>query len=286
MKCLVVGASSYIAKAFIKKYETQCSITALTRNDRLHSYFDLTDEQFQGFDLLINFTAIVHQKKPDLESSHTINTELAIFLAKKAKKAGITHFIQMSTIAVYSPSSTHINESTQTLPTTVYGQTKLKADVQLSAMRSSTFKIAIIRPPVVYGPDAPGNMHALISLIQKGIPLPFLYTKNHRAILYIDNLTNALFQIMLLQADGIFILRDELSPSLATLSTTINQHLQKECKLFTPPTLLIKFLIRFKKLPFFKLYGDLELDDSFAYQKIGRYSTISLNEALEKTIKG
>jgi hypothetical protein len=86
--------------------------------------------------------------------------------------------------------------------------------------------------------------------------------------------------------DGIFILRDEHSPSLATLCTEINQQLHKKSTLFPPPAFLIKFLIRFKGLPFYKLYGDLILDDSFSRQRLGKYNKISLTDALEKTIKG
>ena len=286
MNCLIIGASSYIAQAFIKHYKEQITITAISRNNQLKSYFDLTDEEFIGYDVLINFAAIVHQIKPDAKLAYTINTELPIFLATKAKDAGMKQFVQMSTIAVYNPKATYIDQTSKTNPATVYGKTKLAADSQLIEMQNSDFTVSIIRPPIVYGYDAPGNMHSLISLLQRGIPLPFLYKNNQRAILYIDNLTTALYQVMLQQADGVFILRDEYSPSLSTLCTEINQQLQKQCILFTPPTFLIKLLIRFKQLPFYKLYGDLRLDDSFTQQRIGKYSKTTLTDALEKTIKG
>ncbi len=286
MNCLIIGASSYIAQAFIKRYEEQLTITTVSRNDQMQSYFDLTDKEFEGFDVLLNFAAIVHQNSPDPDLAYKINTQLPIFLATKAKEAGIKQFVQMSTIAVYNPMITSIDQASKTLPSTIYGKTKLEADKQLVTMQNHNFIVSIIRPPIVYGYDAPGNMYSLISLLQRGVPLPFLYKNNQRAILYIDNLTTALYEIVLQRADGIFILRDEHSPSLATLCSEINQQLQKQCILFTPPTFLIKFLIPFKKLPFYKLYDDLRLDDTFAQQSIGKYSKITLTDALEKTIKG
>ena len=284
MNCLVIGASSYIAKAFTKRFKEQLTITALKRDKKLKNYFDLTDEQFEGFDVLINFTAIVHQKNPDFSLAHMTNTELPFFLAQKAKRAGIKQFIQMSTIAVYNPNLIHISPASPTFPATIYGKTKLEADQKLMTLQTNEFKVALIRPPIVYGYESPGNMHSLISLINRGLPLPFLYIKNQRSILYIDNLTTALYQIIVQQVEGTFILRDKLSPSLGTLCQEINQQLHQKSTLFTPPTFLIKLLTRWKQLPFYKLYGDLILDDSLTQEKIGEYSKISLAKALKKTI--
>ena len=285
MRCLVIGASSYIAKNFIQKYHKQFKITALSRNEELASYFDLTNEQFQDFDVLINFTAIVHQKNPDQDLSHTINTELPIFLAIKAKEAGITQFIQMSTIAVYASSLTQIDQNSETLPSTLYGQTKLQADQQLSSMQSHNFNVVIIRPPIVYGEGAPGNMFALVSLLKKGFPLPFLYKKNKRSILYVENLTTALSLVIEKYAKGLFLLCDEDSPSLAILCIEINHQLKCNTKLFSIPSLLVNFLIHFKQLPFYKLYGNLVLDDSHAQKQLGKYNITPLQAALAKTLK-
>ena len=285
MRCLVIGASSYIAKTFIQKYQEQFTITALSRNKDLKSYFDLTNQDFKEYDVLINFTAIVHQKNPDKTLARLINTQLPIFLAKKAKEAGITQFIQMSTIAVYATGLTKIDQNSETLPSTLYGQTKLEADQELSTMQSSNFNIVIMRPPIVYGKSAPGNMASLILLLQKGVPLPFLYTKNQRAILYVENLTTALSLAIEKHVNGLFLLSDTYAPSLARLCTEINHHQKKSTKLFSLPILFISILIYFKQLPFYKIYDNLILDDSYTQQQLGQYNTVPFNIAISRTMK-
>ena len=286
MKCLIIGGSSYIAQAFMRCYQERVEITSLTRSSELQSYFDLTETHFKRYDAVINFAAIVHQKDPDLHQSQKINTDLPLFLAQKAKEAGIRQFIQLSTIAVYSPLSTSITSKTATKPHSIYGKSKLAADEGLLAMQSDDFKVSIVRPPVIYGPNAPGNMQALIRLIQKGWPLPFLYKKNQRTILYIENLTSALYMMMTQQKAGIFLLRDEEQPSLATLTQNIKEVSDVKTLLFTPPKILITWLVRFQQLPFYKLYGDLTIDDQFAQQQLGHYQKSTLHTALDKTMGG
>ena len=286
MKCLIIGGSSYIAQAFIRCCKERVEVTALTRNSDLQSYFDLTETHFKSYDAVINFAAIVHQKDPDLHQSQKINTDLPLFLAQKAKDAGIRQFIQLSTIAVYSPLSTSITSETATEPNSIYGKSKLSADEGLLTMQCDDFKISIVRPPVVYGPDAPGNMQALIRLIQKGWPLPFLYKENQHTILYIENLTSALYMMMTQRKAGIFLLRDEAQPSLATLTQNIQEVSDVKTLLFTPPKMLIQWLVTFQELPFYKLYGDLTIDDQFAQQQLGHYQKYTLQTALQKTIGG
>ena len=36
----------------------------------------------------------------------------------------------------------------------------------------------IVRPPLVYGPDAKGNFARLVSLVARGLPLPLGAVKN------------------------------------------------------------------------------------------------------------
>ena len=286
MRCLIIGGSSYIAQAFIRCYQKSVEITSLHRNSDLKSYFDLTESHFTQYDAVINFAAIVHQKKPDLQESQKINTQLPLFLAQKAKEAGVGQFIQLSTIAVYSPLSIAITSETATRPNSIYGKSKLSADEGLLAMQCDDFKVSIVRPPVVYGPNAPGNMQALIRLIQKGWPLPFLYQENQRTILYIENLTSALYRIITQQKEGIFLLRDKEQPSLATLTQNIKEVSGAKSLLFTPPKVFIQWLVRFQQLPFYKLYGDLTIDDQFAQQQLGHYQKSTLQTALKKTIRG
>lgn len=50
--------------------------------------------------------------------------------------------------------------------------------------------IRIIRPPLVYGPNAPGNFGRLVNLIRRGYPLPFGSLKNQRSFIGVRNLAD------------------------------------------------------------------------------------------------
>ena len=155
MNVLVVGANSYIAKAFIQKWHTRFSFKELSRNAAMTDYFDLTPEYFTEIDVVVNFAAIVHQKSPDAALAAKINTELPLFMATMAKQAGVKQFIQLSTIAVYGSYVNTIDSKSVVNPDTLYGKTKALADTRLGKMSDNTFAVTIVRPPIVYGNNAP-----------------------------------------------------------------------------------------------------------------------------------
>lgn len=284
MNVLVVGANSYIAKAFIRMYQKTFNLTLLRRSTSLPGYFDLLPEHFADSDVVINFAAIVHQKSPEKALSKRINTELPVFLAKVAKQAGVKQFIQLSTIAVYGSYATSIGGRSPLNPDTVYGQTKAAADQALENLSDATFTVAIVRPPIVYGKGAPGNMQSLVRLIKKIPLLPFAYSGNCRSMLYIDNLLEALSLIIAKRAGGIFLVRDEEMPSLGRLCLTIKKELDARTRFFSLPAIVIVSLVHFKKLPFYKLYGDLKIDDSETRNRLGNYATVPLEAALAETV--
>ena len=286
MNCLIIGASSYIAKEFIASFQSHMHIVTLTRDALLQDYTDINDKIFQGIDVVINFTAIVHQKNPSQSMAKKINTDLALFLAHKTRSFNIPHFIQMSTIAVYAPTLTHINADSVPAPVSIYGKTKLEADNKLLAMQTNNFKVAIVRPPLVYGYKAPGNMSSLIWLLQHPLWLPFGKVQNSRSILYVENLTMALYKISTLSKAGVFLVRDEVSPSLTLLCTQIRKSLSLKKRLFPLTKSLIHVLIRFKNLPFYKLYDSLTIDDNWTRQNIGHYTVVDFPTSIQQTVNG
>lgn len=284
MNVLIVGSNSYIAKAFIRTYQTAFNLTLLRRSASLPSYFDLLPEHFADIDVVINFAAIVHQKSPDRVLSGRINTQLPVFLANMAKQTGVKQFIQLSTIAVYGSYAVSIGSKTPLNPDTVYGQTKAAADQALENLADEMFTVAIVRPPIVYGKGAPGNMQSLVRLIRKMPLLPFAYSGNRRSVLYIDNLLEALSLIIAKRAGGIFLVRDKEMPSLERLCLAINKELDTRIRFFSLPAVLIAWLTHFKQLPLYKLYDDLKIDDSETRKRLGDYATVSLEAALAETV--
>jgi nucleoside-diphosphate-sugar epimerase len=285
MRVLLIGANSYIAKAFIRFCSGRFEITALSRGPDLPSYFDLNGSFFAGVDVVVNFAAIVHKRHPGSLESKRINAELPVYLASLAKHAGVSHFIQFSTIAVYGRCS-HIDMQTPTHPETVYGRSKLEGDEGVRRFGDAGFTVSIVRPPVVYGPNAPGNMQALQKLLSLGIPLPFAYGKNSRSILYVGNLAEALARIIERRCGGVFLLRDRHMPSLAQIAGALRSGSGVHTPFFPLPRWLAGLLCSLKRAPFERLYGDLVIDDSYSLQTLGEYAATGSVSALQSMAKG
>ena len=77
-----------------------------------------------------------------------------------------------------------------------------KAEEDLAALRDEYFKVAILRPPMIYGKDCKGNYQTLSKLAKK-LPV-FPLVENQRSMLYIDNLCEFIRLLVEDGADGLY----------------------------------------------------------------------------------
>lgn len=185
-KILITGANSYIGTSFVKwlsKSPNDYSIETLDMIDPSWKEFE-----FSRFDSIFHVAAIVHknEKMVDPMLYTKVNTDLAIELASIAKEAGVSQFVFLSSMSVYGNNETEISLETKENPTTYYGKSKLAAEKGLKALETETFKVLIMRPPMVYGPKATGN-YTRLSKLSKITPV-FPKINNQRSMIYLDNL--------------------------------------------------------------------------------------------------
>lgn len=57
--------------------------------------------------------------------------------------------------------------------------------------RQSGLELVVLRPPLVYGPGAPGRFALLLRLLRGGWPLPAAGLPAGRSVIFIDNLLDA-----------------------------------------------------------------------------------------------
>ncbi len=72
-------------------------------------------------------------------------------------------------------------------PTTNYGISKKFAEQALQELISDSFKVAIVRPPMIYGAHCPGNFQRLMQLSKRLPIIPNI--NNQRHALYIKHTT-------------------------------------------------------------------------------------------------
>ena len=212
-KILITGTKGYLGTS-LKQYLSQWpeyEVTSLSLREGQWEAFDL-----RGYDAVYHAAALVHQKKTKddpacLGEYRKINRDLTLRLAEKAKAAGVGQFLFLSTEAVYGLTAPYgkeivIGANTPTAPVDNYGISKLEAEQALQALTSGSFRVAILRPPLIYGKGCTGNFRALEKMADR---LPcFPKIENRRSMLYVENL-NALVKLLIDRQDsGLFCPQD------------------------------------------------------------------------------
>jgi nucleoside-diphosphate-sugar epimerase len=202
-----------------------------------------------GVDIVIHLAARAHILNdtaidPAAEFMR-VNALSTTNLAQQAIAAGVQQFVFMSTIgAVASMSEAVLTEDSGCQPDTAYGRSKLAAEQALvEVARGTGMSWTIFRPTLVYGPGNPGNMERLIKLIKLDLPLPFASIQNHRSLLFVGNLIDAVATALgHPQAQcRTFTIADEPDISTPALVKSIARSLGLKCNLVPLPIGLFRW---------------------------------------------
>jgi nucleoside-diphosphate-sugar epimerase len=220
---------------------------------------------------------------PD-ELYHTINTDLTLKFAKEAKSKGVKHFIFMSTIKVYGEDYDNLTLDTLTSPNDAYGRSKLEAEKALRALEDKNFVVSIVRPPLIIGPGAKGNLNSMMSLAKKNIPLPFGEISNNRAMISTTNLCAFVFKLITNPTSGTFLVSEDIEPSTTTLLALIREAMGKKPLLFSIPEFLRKVIKKTRPELHIRLFGSLSVDSQTSYKSIGFSNPTQLKESIAEMV--
>lgn len=247
---LITGETSYIGNELRKYLEGKYQVTMLSVHGKEWESLD-----FRKFNIVIHCAALVHRKERKSQAGEykEINCNLTKKLAEKSKKEGVGQFIFFSTMSVYGISTGSIGRGTKPNPKSLYGISKLQAEQELLALKSETFRVCIVRPPMIYGKGAKGNYKKLETLIVR-IPV-FPVIKNKRSMLYIGNLCKFVQRLIEEKADGIFHPQNKEYLSTTRLVKWIAYVHGKKIRFFHLPRWCGYFFIKTRIGQ--KLFGDL-----------------------------
>lgn len=207
MKILVTGRNSYAGTEFIKRMKLknpEWVIDAISvRTDEWKT------RDFSEYDSIYHVAAIVHLKEKSYRESEyfKVNSDLPFEIASKAKREGVKSFVFLSSIAVYGligeiGKDLVITKETVERPTTLNGKSKLAAEQLLKALQSDSFDIALLRIPLIYGRNCPGNYRSLSKLARTTPIFPSI--DNERSMVYIDHLSDIVEHVIENQLSGTF----------------------------------------------------------------------------------
>lgn len=282
---LVVGASGFVGKALCRDLLNRgYTVIAAARSSQnlpagvvhrplgdLNSDLDWAG-LLSGVQYVIYLAARVHVMKDThphpLEAYRALNTAAPLAVAQAAADAGVRHFVYLSSVKVNGEISDRpLTEADPPAPTDPYGISKWEAEQALLNLGArQSLPVSILRPPLVYGPGVKANFLQLISVVKRGVPLPFASVANQRSMVYIGNLTDAIAFVMKTPAAAgcTFFVDDGSGLSTAQLVRGIAAGLGRPARLFPfPPVLLeqVGALIRRSDM-IRRLTRSLEVDSS------------------------
>ncbi|NMM65098.1 NAD-dependent epimerase/dehydratase family protein [Clostridium sp. P21] len=206
-KILITGANSYIGTSFenyVKQWSDEYTVDTV---DMIDGTWKTKD--FSRFDVVFHVAGIAHIKetKENAELYYKVNRDLVYEVTKKAKSEGVKQFIFLSSMSVYGMETGVISKNTVPAPKSNYGKSKLQAEELITPLQDSTFNIAVLRPPMIYGKGCKGNYVRLEKFALKSPIFPDI--KNKRSMIYIDNLCEFVKQIIDDESNGLFLPQNE-----------------------------------------------------------------------------
>ena len=277
-RILITGANSFVGTNIEKWLIREPEQFQVDTVDTMNEAWKKAD--FTKYDVVFHVAGIAHVN-PKLEMAplyYKVNRDLTIEIANWAKEHGVKQFIYMSSKIVYHASKSlkgdWVRKDTKPDPNDFYGDSKLQAEKGLKGLQCNTFKVAIIRPPMIYGPGNKGNLPRLGWLAQKTPVFPAWHNK--RSMLHVVNLAEFVKQITVREMSGTFFPQNaEYADTVEIVRLFAKEHGHKVwiSRLFNPLVWLgAKFLPAIPKM----------FSDSYYVQEMSKmdfdYQVISFEE--------
>lgn len=286
-KILITGANSYIGVSFenyMKQWADEYSVDTVDMIDGTWR-----EKDFGGYDVIFHVAGIAHSDNGKISAEkeklyYAVNTDLTVETAKKAKNDGVKQFIFMSSAIVYGESAPIgktkvITKDTPTSPANCYGDSKVQAENGILPLNDETFKVVVLRPPMIYGKGSKGNYPTLAKMALK-MPI-FPYVKNERSMLYIGNLCEFIRLMIVNGEQGIFWPQNGEYSNTAELVKMIAAAHGKKVSLVKGFGWALKVMSPFTGLVN-KAFGSLSYDMSLSEYK-ENYRVATLEESIKMT---
>ena len=289
-KILITGANSYIGTSF-EKY-----IKENFPNEYVVDTVDMIDgswreKNFSGYDAVFHVAGIAHSDNGTNSTEkeklyRSVNTDLTIETAKKAKADGVKQFIFMSSIIVYGESAPigkkkTITKDTPTSPANYYGDSKLQAENGILPLSEENFKVCILRPPMIYGKNSKGNFPRLEKFSKKMRFFP--YIQNERSMLYIGNFVEFVRLMVENEESGIYFPQNKEYTNTSEMVKAIAAAQGKKVLLIKGCGGVLKIASVFTGLVN-KAFGNLIYDQSMSDYKT-EYRKYDLPASIRETVQ-
>jgi len=307
---LVTGASGFVGRVLCpelsdRKYDV---IGAFRSTDKFTGFKDTMEciavgdigpdtdwtQALSGVELVIHLAARAHVLREhttySLSEFSKVNVAGTEKLARDIVSNGVKRLIYISSIGVNgnNTSGSPFTEEMLPHPYDPYTKFKWEAEQLLHNIAQETgLNIVIVRPPLVYGPNAPGNFARLLTLVKSNIPLPFGSINNSRSFIYVRNLVDAIVTCTNYPkaAGETYLVSDGQDVSTPELIRMIAGAMGKKAKLFPCPLSLLKMIgkVAGKSDEIERLTGSLQIDTAKIRRELSWTPPFTMEQGLRKT---
>ena len=306
---LITGATGFVGTALAERLHSDGVVVrgAVRREVPTSGSFEpvmvgAIDGATEWVDAVAGAGAVVHlaarahvldePETDPLEAFRRVNVEGTLRLARQAAEAGVRRFVFVSSIGVNGNETMRpFSEGDAPAPQEPYAVSKWEAEEGLRGLAAETgMELVIIRPPLVYGPGAPGNFGSLLRWVHKGVPLPLgAATQNRRSLVALDNLVDLIVTCLdhPAAAGETFQVADGEDVSTAGLLRKVGDALDRPAHLLPVPVWMLRAgaVALGKGEMARRLLGSLQVDASKAREVLGWTPPVSLDEGLRRAVE-
>ncbi|MDI1325507.1 MAG: NAD-dependent epimerase/dehydratase family protein [Brevundimonas sp.] len=199
----VVGATGFVGRS-LSKYLLDARPGRIrlysrggdTLAGRQISAIPVNASDFRNIDVVIHLAGIAHRKATEAEYK-AVNVDLAMRTAELAHAAGVRRFVFVSSMLVHGRwSDAPLSPEGPYHPKSPFARSKVEAEQRLQAFAArSGLDLAIVRSPLIYGPEAKGNFALLARAARHGLPLPLGCAAAQRSMVSLQNFNDAILTL-------------------------------------------------------------------------------------------
>lgn len=297
LRVAVTGASGFIGQALVRRLSGRGhDVLALSRTERSapagvralavdYTQVPALQRVLEGTQVVVHLGALAHGRGGVDFGANDATTDA---LCQACVGAGTARFIFLSSIGVNGTCThaTPFTEADPPQPREPYALSKLHCEgsVRQTGLREFT----ILRPPLVYGPGAPGNFARLVRAVQRGWPLPLREVHNARSFVALENLLD-LLELCLTHpaaANELFLAADAETVTTTQLVECIARGVGRRARLWRMPAPLVSTAAALGASRLVdSLYGDLRLDIGKARRLLGWVPRLAAATAIEQAAR-